>query len=107
MQKLSSLKGVVPGLPISCYSADPEGCTYASSIRDALRANGLDEGLMVGILFAAPIDSRLYVVVKDRDHIPPAYWPVVNALKQAGLDPSGLVDANSREGEISFRVGRN
>jgi hypothetical protein len=95
---------------VYCYSTDKEGCTYARYFFDAFNDAGWDVGVTVGMFFATPLDSEVYLTIQNRDARPEGFQQIWDGLKAIGLATPKLnllIEASMKPEEIRLTIGRN
>jgi hypothetical protein len=103
--QLSAVSSVIKSLPVYCYSTDKEGCVYAADFRNAFINAGMDEGIMVGMLFDTPSNSNVYLAFKRADAVPPAFSSLEAIFRKAGLDVHSATLANIPDGDLELVIG--
>jgi hypothetical protein len=78
---------------------------YAADFRNAFINAGMDEGIMVGMLFDTPSNSNVYLAFKRADAVPPAFSSLEAIFRKAGLDVHSATLANIPDGDLELVIG--
>lgn len=99
--------GIHPrSISVYCYSTDKEGCTYAQDFFSSFKQVGWDVGKMVGIIFANPVDSQVYITVQNVNARPEGFIEVLDAFRSLGLPLHLLIQSDMKPEELRVTVGR-
>ena len=91
---------------VYCYSTDKEGCTYAGSFFRAFKKAKWNTGVTVGMYFATPVDSEVYLTIQNQNERPQGFEEISRALTAVSVPLHGLIQSDLKPDEIRITVGR-